>query len=88
MDETDDLLCLWRADFDPEEQALIYGMDLFEREKKLWRRSREEHVEYAHQPEELERLLREAGFEAFAWNDHAIDNSEGRRFLRCVRNGR
>ena len=88
VDETDDLVCLWRADFDRDEKALVYGMDLFEREKHLWRRSREEHVEYAHQPEELERMLQQAGFEAMEWNDHAIDNSEGRRFLRCIRDGR
>ena len=88
VDESEDLLCLWRADFDPEEQAVVYGMDLFEREKKLWRRSREEHVEYAHRPETLEQLLRQAGFEEIEWNDHAIGSSEGRSFLRCVRDGR
>ena len=85
VDETDDVLCLWRADFDEREHALVYGMDLFSRENNLWRRSREEHVEYAHSPERLEALLREAGFDGFSWQDRAISKSEGRLFLCSVR---
>lgn len=88
VDESEDLLCLWRADFDREENAVVYGMDLFSREMNLWRRSREEHVEYAHRPETLERLLLQAGFTDIAWTDQAISPSEGRRFLRCKRNER
>ena len=75
VDETDDVLCLWRADFDEQEQAIIYGMDLFSRENRLWRRSREEHVEYAHHPEHLTELLKAAGFEDFSWQDQAISAS-------------
>ena len=85
VDETEELLCLWRADFDEESQAVVYGMDLFSRENRLWRRSREEHVEYAHAPERLVELLSAAGFEDFSWQDRAIGNSEGRLFLRCRR---
>lgn len=85
VDENDDVLCLWRADYDEQEQAIVYGMDLFSRENRLWRRSREEHVEYAHSPERLELLLREAGFVDFSWQDRAISSSEGRLFLRCKR---
>lgn len=85
VDETDDVLCLWRADFDEQEQALVYGMDLFSRENRLWRRSREEHVEYAHHPEHLTELLKAAGFESFSWQDQAISASEGRLFLCCKR---
>ena len=88
VDETDDLLCLWRADYDAQEQAVVYGMDLFSRENKLWRRSREEHIEYTHRPEALERLLKSAGFEEFSWQDRAISASEGRLFLRCKRKDR
>ena len=29
VDEDEDLFCVWRADYDPAESALIYGMDLF-----------------------------------------------------------
>ncbi len=85
VDENDELLCLWRADFDPEACAVVYGMDLFSREKTLWRRSREEHIEYAHRPERLEELLRAAGFDHFRWQDRAISRSEGRLFLCCKR---
>ena len=85
VDEKKDLLCLWRADFDRDEQAVHYGMDLFSREKTLWRRNREEHVEYAHRPERLEQLLRENGFRDIEWRSDAIAESEGRLFLRCIR---
>ena len=62
VDETEETLCLWRADFDEEENALVYGMDIFSREGALWRRREEEHVEYAHAPETLIALLAAAGF--------------------------
>ena len=57
MDETDDVLCLWRADFSEEDNTLLYGMDLFSRRGKLWQRECEEHVEYAHSPETLKAML-------------------------------
>ena len=63
VDEDEDLLCLWRSDYVEELGALIHGMDLFSREGGLWRREREEHVEYAHDPERLAKLLEEWGFE-------------------------
>lgn len=62
VDETEDVLCLWRADYDVEEDCLIYGMDIFSREEAMWRRSSEEHVEYAHSFEHLTELLQQAGF--------------------------
>lgn len=85
VDEKEDLLCLWRADFDAGEQAVIYGMDLFSREKQLWRRSREEHVEYAHRPQEIEALLARAGFTDIAWQEGVAAMAQGRLFLRCKR---
>ncbi len=62
VDEDDDLLCLWRADYEPELQALIYGMDIFSREGRLWKRSREEHIEYAHSVEHIAAALETNGF--------------------------
>ena len=88
VDEKDDVLCLWRADFDRDERAIVYGMDLFSREKTLWRRSREEHVEYAHRTEDLIELLKKTGFDDFLITDSAIVPSEGRLFIRCKRDGR
>ena len=62
VDETDDVLCLWRADLDAEAQAIVYGMDIFSRRGKLWERSSEEHVEYAHSEEALRTLMERNGF--------------------------
>lgn len=85
VDETDDLLCLWRADFDRENACVVYGMDLFSREKKLWRRSREEHVEYAHRPATLRRLLLQSGFCEPELLTDDLPLTEGRLFVCCKR---
>lgn len=69
LDEDDELFCLWRAAFDDQTRICCYGMEIFQKEGKLWRRSREEHLEYAYRTEELTQWLREAGFvrvEAYA----------------------
>lgn len=88
VDETDDLLCLWRADYDRKKACVVYGMDLFSREKKLWKRSREEHVEYAHRPEALCRLLTDNGFSGPEILRESLPLSEGRLFYCCKRNER
>lgn len=63
VDETDDVLCLWRGRFDESACALRYGMDIFEREEgDLYLRSNEEHTEYAHEPEKVMAALESAGF--------------------------
>lgn len=62
VDEDENMLCLWRAEFDEAENALCYGMDIFTRRGKLWKRSSEEHIEYVHEPDRLAALLAEAGF--------------------------
>jgi len=62
LDENEDVFCVWRAEFDERENACRYGIDLFARRGKLWERQREEHVEYAHEPDWLARQLAEAGF--------------------------
>ena len=81
VDEDEQVFCLWRADFDEELNALIYGMDLFSRQKSgLWRRSREEHVEYAHSAEFLVGLLAECGFSGFS-----VTEEQDRLFLGCRR---
>lgn len=62
VDESPDVLCLWRAEYDSGENYLMYGMDIFTRKGSLWSREREEHIEYAHEPAVLAQLLEEAGF--------------------------
>lgn len=62
MDETEDVVCIWRTEFDDEAQQCFYGMDIFVREGALWRREQEEHLEYAYTTRWLEQTLRENGF--------------------------
>ena len=62
LDETDDVCCLWRTEFLPEENLCFYGMDIFIREGDLWRREREEHWEYAYRLRWLNMQLEAAGF--------------------------
>lgn len=81
VDENEDMLCLWRADFDDEENCICYGMDIFSREGKLWRRESEEHIEYAHEPELLKALLENAGFENVRLCSDCPQGDSGRMFI-------
>lgn len=85
VDETEDVLCLWRAQFDEDEGALVYGMDIFSREGERWRREGEEHLEYAHGPEMLETLLTAAGFTDIRLHTDGPMCGEGRLFISAVR---
>ncbi len=85
LDEKEDLFCLWRADYHPEERCLVYGMDLFERKGRLWSRSGEEHVEYVHEPRELESLLEKAGFVSLRFVEDGPQHEQGRLFISAVR---
>lgn len=62
LDEDDSVYCVWRGEFDEKTNICSYGMDLFQREGKLWRRSFEEHREYAYSQKQLVDCLRQAGF--------------------------
>ncbi len=62
LDEDEDVYCVWRGEFDEKTNICSYGMDLFQRQGQLWRRSFEEHQEYAYTAEELTDYLRQAGF--------------------------
>ena len=62
LDEDEDVYCVWRGEFDKKRNICSYGMDLFQRQGNTWRRSFEEHQEYAYSAEELVRYLKEAGF--------------------------
>ncbi|MBQ9857777.1 MAG: class I SAM-dependent methyltransferase [Oscillospiraceae bacterium] len=63
IDETDDVYCVWRAEYDEELDACVYGMDIFEKKGKLWHRTKEEHYEYIYRLDEMKSLLENAGFE-------------------------
>ncbi|MBR7178746.1 MAG: methyltransferase domain-containing protein [Oscillospiraceae bacterium] len=62
LDEDDDVYCVWRGEFDVRTNICSYGMDLFQREGEVWRRSFEEHQEYAYSIEQLTGFLKNAGF--------------------------
>ncbi|MBE6975521.1 MAG: class I SAM-dependent methyltransferase [Ruminococcaceae bacterium] len=62
LDEDDDVYCVWRGEFDEETNICSYGMDLFQRQGEVWRRSFEEHREYAYSREQLAGYLKDAGF--------------------------
>ena len=64
LDENEDTYCVWRAEFDLEENICYYGMDIFQRDDDdTWLRSFEEHREYAYSVEQLTGYLRQAGFD-------------------------
>lgn len=85
VDETEEVFCLWRSEFDSEEQIMYYDMDLFSPEGQLWKREQEEHIEYAHAPEFLKQELRKAGFSEPVITDQAPQGDQGRRFVICIR---
>ena len=85
VDENDDVLCLWRADYDEEEDAIVYGMDLFTRRGRLWERSEEEHVEYIHTSELLRELLEAAGFTDIQLKLDGPQSDNGRLYVVATR---
>lgn len=62
LDEDDDVYCVWRGEFDEKTNICTYGMDLFQRQGRFWRRSFEEHREYAYSAQQLTEYLKAAGF--------------------------
>ena len=63
LDETEDTYCVWRAEYSARRRICTYAMDLFRlTESGLWERGEELHEEYAYEPDELEAMLRRAGF--------------------------
>ena len=85
VDETEDVLCLWRADLEAESGVMRFGMDLFQREGELWARESEEHIEYAHTPETLTALLRAQGFGRIRATDQCPQGDQGRLFFIAER---
>ena len=62
LDEDENVYCVWRGEFDRKSNICSYGMDLFQRQGNMWRRSFEEHREYAYTRPQLTRFLKAAGF--------------------------
>ena len=64
LDETEDVYCVWRADFDRRRKICAYGFDLFERDAETgeWHRDGEYHEERAWTVDQLRLWLERAGF--------------------------
>ena len=74
LDEDDDVYCVWRGEFDEQTNICTYGMDLFQREGNIWRRSFEEHSEYAYSAQQLTQYLKNAGFcRIRVYGDRSLD---------------
>ena len=90
VDETDDVLCLWRTWLSEDGSALEYGVDIFSRQGKLWRRQAEEQREYIHTVEDLTGKLKKQGFsEIMTFGDlrpAPPEEKEGRIFISARRN--
>ena len=91
LDEDDDVYCVWRGAFDDESNILSYGMDLFQRSADVWRRSFEEHREYAYSAQQLTQYLRDAGFtsiEVFADRSFSAPAAGEQRIYLKARKGK
>ena len=63
LDETEDVYCVWRTEFEKRSGICTYWMDIFTRqEDDAWRRDFEEHRQRAYEVEQLRQWLMEAGF--------------------------
>ena len=63
LDETEDVYCVWRAEFEKRNRVCTYWMDIFTRRANgAWARSVEEHRQRAYEVEELRAWLLAVGF--------------------------
>lgn len=87
-DERDDALCFWRADWHDDGGYISYGMDIFTKSGKLWKRDQEEHIEYGHTEEFLQNALTEAGFENIEIIRDSVQSQFGRIFIVAENSGK
>ena len=74
LDEDEDVYCVWRGEFNEQENICSYGMDLFQRQGNAWHRSFEEHREYAYSMQQLIDFLKAAGFTAIeVYGDRVLE---------------
>lgn len=91
LDEDDDVYCVWRGEFDEKTNICTYGMDLFQRQGNIWKRSFEEHREYAYSAGQLVHYLRKAGFTSvavYADRRFAVPESGEQRIYLKARKGK
>lgn len=63
LDETEDIYCVWRTEYEKRSRICSYWMDIFTRRPDgTWDRAGEEHRQKAYEVDELRAWLLEAGF--------------------------
>ena len=63
LDETEDIYCVWRTEYEKRSRICSYWMDIFTRRADGgWDRAGEEHRQRAYEADELRAWLLEAGF--------------------------
>lgn len=62
IDESDGAYCAWSADYDDDDRSCRFVMDIFLQDSEMWRRTQEEHTEYAYSVSEIKDMLMDAGF--------------------------
>lgn len=73
-DERNDIFYVWENGYNREEKQNIYRVNFFQKEGENYRRFFEEHVQYLYSKEELEEILKEAGFQTIRWyNGYGFD---------------
>ncbi len=91
IDQTDDVYCIWRTEYDEDSKLCRYGVDIFSRVDELWELESEEQVQRAWSNSELEGLLGKAGFEnIFFFSPFSLESakdSDERVFVCARRSG-
>ncbi len=92
--ETDNVYCIWENTLVPETDEVKIDLEFFEREENgLYSRSSESFSEKAYSEEDIERLLKESGFELLGkYGDDSFSApvEDTQRIVyaaRCIRNG-
>ena len=70
FDDSDDTVCVWKNHYDQERGTLVMDVTLFLRRGELFERFDEQHVQYAHDTENVRKIMLSAGFssvEALEW---------------------
>ena len=91
LDEDEDVYCVWRGEFNEQENICSYGMDLFQRQGNAWHRSFEEHREYAYSMQQLIDFLKAAGFTSIeVYGDRVLEAPRpgGQRMYFKARKGK
>ena len=92
--ETDDVYCIWENSLVPETDEVKMNLEFFEREENgLYSRSSDSFSEKAYSEDDIERLLKNAGFEVLAkYGDDTFEppTETTQRIVyvaRCIDNG-